>query len=231
MRWTTGPLPAAVYWRRRALVVVGLLVVILLIANSCGGSGASEAAGRGTGTAGGSHRPSTVASSPGTLPSAPPSSSTVSGPPSSPPSGDPSPSQSATCADSEIKVAVRIESTSATVSRLQYGGTFSITMEVSNVSQRSCVRDVGTVAEEITVKQGSTTVWSSGGCGPTPGNAHELRTFHPGDLITAHVRWNSYRHAPSPCANAKTPARMGKYQLIARVGSDVSPAVTFTIEP
>lgn len=102
-------------------------------------------------------------------------------------------------------------------------------MEVSNISQRTCVRDVGTVAEEITVKRGSAAVWSSGDCAPTPGTAHDLRTFHPGDLITAHVRWNSYRIEPDPCANSKSPAPLGTYQLVGRVGSDVSPAVPFTI--
>jgi hypothetical protein len=227
MKWTVGPLPAAVYWRRRALVLGGLLVVILLIANTCGGSGASQAAGGGPGatvTTSGPPSDGVPVTSPATAPSAPTT------PSPSPPAGSPSPSSSATCADSEIKVAVRIESTSATTSRLQHGGTFSIIMQISNVSQRTCLRDVGAVAEEITVKHAGATVWSSGACGSTPGAAHDVRTFDPGDVIAAHVRWNSYRIAPHPCVNSKNPAPNGTYQLYGRVGSDVSPAVTFTIE-
>ncbi|HKD98145.1 MAG TPA: hypothetical protein VKB69_11135 [Micromonosporaceae bacterium] len=232
MRWTVGPLPSAVYWRRRALVLGGLLVVILLIANTCGGSGTSEAAGgdpRASGST--SHPPSTGGPASGTQAPVSPAAtppSTVAGPP--PPSGSPSPALSATCEDSEIKVAARIESTSATSSKLVHGGTFSITMEISNVSQRSCQRDVGSVAEEITIKRGNTLVWSSGACGAGTAPAHDVRTFHPGDLITAHVRWNSWRIEPDPCRNAKSPAPNGTYQLFGHVGSDVSPATAFTIQ-
>src|SRR5262245_15497729 len=38
MRLTVGPLPAAIYWRRRAVVLVGLAIVTLIVAYACGGS-------------------------------------------------------------------------------------------------------------------------------------------------------------------------------------------------
>jgi hypothetical protein len=37
MRLTMGPLPAAVYWRRRAVVAVALVLVIILFVTMCGG--------------------------------------------------------------------------------------------------------------------------------------------------------------------------------------------------
>src|SRR5262245_46608252 len=46
MNLTVGPLPPAVYWRRRAIVAAGLLAIILPIAFSCGGPGKSDPAGQ-----------------------------------------------------------------------------------------------------------------------------------------------------------------------------------------
>lgn len=229
MNWTVGPLPPTVYWRRRAIVLGGLLLVILLVVNSCGGSGTSQAAGDPTATASVSHPPTShPASAPAGSPTGTPATPAASGSPT--PTASLS-SPSTACADSEIKVDIRIQSTSTTTTKLQHGGTFSITMLVTNVSQRLCVRDVGTVPEEITVKRGTSKVWSSGDCGPTPGKPHDLRTFHPGDTITAHVNWNSYRIAPHECVNSKDPAPNGGYQVVGQVGPDVSPTVGFTIQP
>src|SRR6266576_1376401 len=46
MNLTVGPLPPAVYWRRRALVAGGLLLLVLLVAYSCGGSSGSGSTGQ-----------------------------------------------------------------------------------------------------------------------------------------------------------------------------------------
>ena len=43
MNLTVGPLPPAVYWRRRALVAGVLVLLILVVAYSCGGSSGSGA--------------------------------------------------------------------------------------------------------------------------------------------------------------------------------------------
>ena len=45
MNLTVGPLPPAVYWRRRALVAGVLVLLILVVAYSCGGSSGSGATG------------------------------------------------------------------------------------------------------------------------------------------------------------------------------------------
>src|SRR5690348_12860369 len=44
MRLTVGPLPAAVYWRRRAVVLVGIAIVVLIASYACTAS-ASPSAG------------------------------------------------------------------------------------------------------------------------------------------------------------------------------------------
>ena len=45
MNLTVGPLPPAVYWRRRAVVVGVLLVLVLLVTYACGSSGGKGSAG------------------------------------------------------------------------------------------------------------------------------------------------------------------------------------------
>src|ERR1044071_27641 len=47
MRLTVGPLPAAVYWRRRVVVLLGLAMVVLVISYSCSGN-QGPVAGAGT---------------------------------------------------------------------------------------------------------------------------------------------------------------------------------------
>ena len=44
MRLTVGPLPAAVYWRRRAVVLVGLAILVLIVSYACGGPASSGSA-------------------------------------------------------------------------------------------------------------------------------------------------------------------------------------------
>lgn len=231
MRWTVGPLPPAVYWRRRAVVLSGLILVILLIASSCGGSGASNANQPPALGVGDQRSSPATATQPALSHSPAPTPTTATGTPTPPPSatGSPPASTSATCADAEIKVTVSIESTSATDPALHYGGTFGVTMRISNVSNRDCTRDVGSVPEEITVKQGSKTVWTSGKCGQAVGPDHDVRTFHPGDLITSHANWNSYKLLPDECVNSATAAARGRYQVTGHVGTDASATVTFTI--
>src|SRR2546427_6332927 len=46
MNLTVGPLPPAVYWRRRAIVAGALLVLVLLVSYACSGSDGSTAAGQ-----------------------------------------------------------------------------------------------------------------------------------------------------------------------------------------
>src|SRR3954452_12972344 len=50
MRLTVGPLPAAVYWRRRAVVLVGLAVLVLIASYACGGPTTSNAGAQRTPT-------------------------------------------------------------------------------------------------------------------------------------------------------------------------------------
>jgi hypothetical protein len=231
MRLTVGPLPAAVYWRRRAAVLGVLLVIVLLIVYSCGGSTPSSAdQGRRAGTN-------------GTLPTATPSGSSSSSPtvtpstsPAATPNGSLSPSTPPAsappvdCTDAEMSVKASISSTSATTGKLQYGGTFVLRLVIANVSDRTCTRDVGSVPEELLIEHGTTKIWSSDDCTTSTVKAHDVRTFHPGDAISAQVSWSSYDITTSTCKRSTTPAAVGAYQLIGRVGTKISTPTAFTIQ-
>jgi len=123
-----------------------------------------------------------------------------------------------------------ITSTAANTSKLQLGGTFDIKLKIQNISARTCTRDVGTVPEELYIIRGKTKIWSSDDCGPTPGTAHDVRSFKPGVLIYAELKWSSYDITTHNCKKGTTPAAADSYDLFARVGTKTSAPVKFTIE-
>jgi hypothetical protein len=232
MNLTVGPLPPAVYWRRRAIVLAGLLAVVLLLVYACGTNTSDASGQRSTGLSSTptglppSHQP-TASDQPSTMPSVSPSGS---GAPSSP--GTPAASSAGgvpACTDKDIKVFPVISSTSPSTSKLQFGGTFDIKLEIKNTSGKACTRDVGSIAEELYIKRGTTKIWSSDDCNPPPGKPHDVRTFQPGVLIFADVKWSSYNITTHNCRRAASAAQPAKYQLFARVGSKLSDPVTFEI--
>jgi hypothetical protein len=76
---------------------------------------------------------------------------------------------------------------------------------------------------------GSTKTWSSDDCtsgGPVP---HDVRTFDPGDAVSATVEWSSYEITTNGCGRSSTPAAPGSYDLIGRFGTKTSSPKPFTI--
>src|SRR4051794_22616623 len=103
MRLTVGPLPAAVYWRRRGVVLVALAMVVLVISYACGGPTESKGAQNAGAT------------------TAPPADPTTTPPHPTVPTETPSPTPTAfslvtgdastPCADSEIELTAFAAST------------------------------------------------------------------------------------------------------------------------
>ena len=237
MNLTVGPLPPAVYWRRRAIVLGGLLLVVLLVVYACSGSSPSDASAQ--------HTPGPTPTSISSTNLLPPivgsgspvpslSPSTASGSPSAPasPTGTPTPSTAvtgvATCTDAQIRVTPVISSTSTSTSKLVHGGTFDLKLKVRNISSTTCRRDVGSVPEELTVTYKNAKIWSSGDCDSTKSTPHDVRTFAPDVEIYAEVKWSSYDKTADSCKKSATPAATGKYELIGRLGTK-SATVPFSI--
>lgn len=243
MRLTVGPLPPAVYWRRRAVVLGAGLLFLIVVLYSCTGGGDRNAGLTGTGA------------SPSATAAAAPTGSVLtpqSGGPSATPgdsggnSGGSNGGQSApagggtgtndnggapaapvaddgTCADSEIKVTpVAVPSTA------QQGTVVTLRLKIQNVSNRTCSRDVGADLQELFVKSGAEKIWSSDTCGT--GKGSDVQSFTPDFERSYELGWNG--RDTSRCANglaAGPYAPAGTYQVFARVGTKLSDPVKLTI--
>jgi hypothetical protein len=210
-----------VYWRRRAVVVGAVLVVILILAYSCSGDpdpNTPRANPSSTGT------PSSAASS-----SAP---SVISPNPTDPSSGLPANTGNntgvtgagatgETCTDAELSVVSATEKTS-----VQRGTPVKFFIRIKNISDRTCVRDVGAQMQELFLESGSTKQWSSDACGDSNGTA-DVRTFQPALEREYYQVWEGKGTAQGCNSQALLPT--GTYQLRARLGNKVSEPVTVTV--
>ncbi|MCW3841656.1 hypothetical protein ONA70_16265 [Micromonospora yasonensis] len=240
MRLTVGPLPPAVYWRRRAVVLGAGLLFLIVLLYSCSrpdpnmtGTGASPSATAAPGPTG------TVLTPQSSSPSATPDDSggnsggsdggqsapagggsgtdDTGGAPAAPVAGD------GTCTDSEIKVTpVAVPSTA------QRGTVVTLRLKIQNVSNRTCSRDVGADLQELFVKSGAEKIWSSDTCGT--GKGSDVQSFTPDFERSYELGWNG--RASTKCANGLANgayAAAGTYQVFARVGTKLSEPVKLTI--
>ncbi|HEY0696927.1 MAG TPA: hypothetical protein VGD43_03865 [Micromonospora sp.] len=234
MRLTVGPLPSAVYWRRRAVVLgAGLLFVIVLL-YSCSGSGDPK-----SGT-----QASKSSSPPAAGPSVDPTPTDVlptesaSAETGLPPAGEPAPGSSSSgpvtvtpaagpadgsCADAEISVIPVPAPTS-----VRQGAAVDLRLKIKNISNRTCSRDVGADLQEIYIKIGAQRIWSSDTCGTAKGS--DVQSFIPNFEREYLVTWNG--RESSRCdgglASGSKP-EPGEYQVFGRLGTKVSAPVKLTI--
>ncbi|WP_433283648.1 hypothetical protein [Micromonospora sp. CA-244673] len=249
MRMTVGPLPPAVYWRRRAVVFgAGLLFLIVLLYSCTGTDRNDNPSGKSGGNAGGS--PSAAAPGPtgslltprSTSPSPTPGDSgggsgTSDGGGTGTDNGGGQNGggtndggapvnpvvDEGTCADSELQVTPVALPASA-----QRGTVVTLRLKVKNISERTCTRDVGADLQELYIKAGAAKVWSSDTCGT--GKGSDPQSFTPDFERSYELGWNG--RDVSRCANgvaAGPYAPIGTYQLFARVGTKLSEPVKLTI--
>jgi hypothetical protein len=212
MRLTVGPLPAAVYWRRRVVVLLGVAMVVLVISYACG-SGETPVAGAGTQpttTAGTTATPTPTLLRP-TTQSPRPTQSAFTLPPGGGATGP--------CTDLEMRVTAT--AASATVQR---GQAVDVTIKIKNVSQRTCGRDIGADVQELRLLDGTTVIWSSDDCNANKGR--NVQSFAPGRQVSYTLTWNGHRSrtgvGEKTCvAGAPTP-EPAVYQLVARLDQKLS---------
>ncbi|MET7966868.1 hypothetical protein [Micromonospora sp. NPDC005305] len=249
MRMTVGPLPPAVYWRRRAVVFGAGLLFLIVLLYSCTGT---DRNGAPTGKAGGNAGGTPSAAAPG------PTGSLLT-PQSTSPSPTPGESgdgngtsdgggtgtdngggqngggtndggapaapvaDDGTCADSELQVTPVALPASA-----QRGTVVTLRLKVKNISERTCSRDVGADLQELYIKAGAAKVWSSDTCGT--GKGSDVQSFTPNFERSYELGWNG--RDVSACKNgvaAGPYAPIGTYQLFARVGTKLGEPVKLTI--
>lgn len=224
MNLTVGPLPPAVYWRRRAIVLGGVALVIFLLVEMCSpGSDAAQQndgqkpTGNVSGSAGPSESPSGLAPiiGNGALPS-------TSGSPSPPPvaSAPASATPSEYCADDEMQLTPEFR-------KIMGGSTpYELRLKIKNISSRTCKRDVGAKPQEMHIVSNGKTIWSTDSCqGDNP--APDVRTFGPNIEASFAIGWDGTQG--TGCDNPGHPVAAGDYQLVARLDGKLSAPVPFTI--
>ena len=245
MRTTVGPLPPAVYWRRRAVVLGALLLGIIVLFVSCSGDD-KKGGQRSQGTAsqypapgpeGSSPEPSFIDGVPGGgAPSLPDpgdlqSGGTDSAAPTLPTPGSSGTGQNAvvtapadgSCTDSEMSV-TPIPATTT----LKRGASVELTLKIKNIGTRTCSRDVGSDPQELYIDQGARKYWSSDTCSTTKNN--DVRQFRPGDEREYRVTWNGRQSSSCTGGVSSGPnPPPGQFELRARLGTLVSNPVVLTI--
>ncbi|GAA0932785.1 hypothetical protein [Virgisporangium aurantiacum] len=224
MRLTVGPLSPNVYWRRRAVVLAGVLVFVLIIAYSCSGDdepGKKPTANNPT-TTGAPTETSTAQALPTITPNAsdPTSGRPVTGGGGTGVTGEGANGE--TCTDTELLVTAAAENAS-----VRQGVPVTFFIRIKNVSTRTCSRDVSAQAQELYLEQNSAKQWSSDTCS-NASNAADVRRMQPNDSpLQFNVPWNGQGTAQG-CTNRKL-LNPGTYQLRARLGNIVSEPVTVTV--
>jgi len=221
-----GPLPAAVYWRRR------VLVLILLISVLGGGGWLVRAAVPGRSADG---TTTAVRTSPATTPIAQPALErvvpslasvqtptapstttlpTTSTAPAAPVPGGP-------CTDDVIGLQVRAPGAAPAASR----PTFELV--VTNLSPVPCTRLLDRERQELVMLDATgTRVWGSNDCFPEASD--DLRSLAPGEVVSFPVPWSGLSSDPT-CTAPRVPLVPGSYVLRGRLDSKLSADAPFAV--
>lgn len=169
-----GPEEPVVYWRRRLMLgLAALVTLIVLIRTFTGGDDTVQAAASAAPTEGAvvaTPIPSVVAASPTPSilqPTAQPAVPAVA-------EGE--------CSDADTSVRVEVDRETTVV-----GEGVHINMIVKNISAKTCKRDVGSGANEVTVISGPALIWSTDHCNPNTDK--DLVELAPGQEWNVKVVW------------------------------------------
>jgi hypothetical protein len=230
-----GPLPAAVYWRRRAValggVIVMLFVLIWLVAATGGDNQVQPAAqelattttvpltsGDASETSMTTSEATTSSSSVTTTTSVAPSPT-----PSSTPVVTTTPAGPQPCPDEITRVVAEPE-------RQQYrvGERPVFRLSVTNTGTVPCVRDLDASLQELLVyaADGTTRLWSSNDC--YPGDSNDVRTLQPGEPAMFSVTWAGRSSQPG-CSGQRVAVPAGEYRVVGKLGPLTSAPTPFQL--
>ncbi len=204
-----GPHPPSVYWRRRLVLLLVVLVAAIALGSTLGGS----ATPAGTSAAAPGQTPTPTASL-----STPTPVTTTATPP-------PSPSPAASSAE-PVDCAANVLTVTAATDAETYpaGSTPELTLTVRNTGIAPCRTDLGSAQLELRVLSGQDRVWSSDDC--SPGGDPNPTVLPAGGQFTTSLQWPRVRSAPS-CPGGEPAAQPGTYRLYARLGDRLSAPAVF----
>ncbi|MCT2582565.1 hypothetical protein [Actinophytocola gossypii] len=223
----TGPLPAGVYWRRRAVAAGACVLAVVVLAWVIGGfvGSADDEPVRGTGSsrdlasapsspAVGSSRPASGTSAPASATSSRRTSPAPTVTPTTPPPATTvPPAPLKPCPDSSIKVVAKPDAPSYRV-----GERPLLHLLVLNAGKVPCTRDVSHNLRELLVHSadGKKRLWSSNDCYQEPGT--DQRVLEPGKPLTFELRWAGRTSAPG-CPVDRTRVPAGTYRVVGKLGA------------
>ena len=106
------------------------------------------------------------------------------------------------------------------------GDTPALRMRITNVSDTSCRRDVGSAPNELIVNKGTTRFWSSDDCNPR--GTSDVVVLAPGQAYSVSLTWlgeGSSRGCPADPPEADA----GSYSLVGRNGDVLSAPARFSL--
>lgn len=214
-----GPEPEAVYWRRRILVLAGVLGAFAVIAWLWPSGGSQPTA---LPSESPSVSPSATASASASSTAEPSASPSATGEASPSGSAEPSPSGDArACRSSDLDISVAVETAAPTA-----GSEVVFVMSIANTGDSPCTQDVGAAATSFTVTSGGYRVWSSDDC--NPGGSTQLEVIPPGQAFAVQAVWPTIITTPG-CPSTDNPAQPGAYDVTGTDAGITSAATRFAL--
>ena len=208
-----GPEEPQVYWRRRLMFGLAALVTLFVIIRSfTGGDNPAPVAASALPTASAqvaSPAPTVVATSPTPAVLQPTVQPTV------PAVAD------GECSDADTSIRVEVDRETTAV-----GEGVHIKMIVKNISAKTCKRDVGSGANEVTVISGPALIWSTDHCNPSTDK--DLVELAPGQEWSVNVVWIGKQTAKG--CKVRNMAEPGAYWAHGRNASLNSDGVKFVVQ-
>lgn len=183
-----GPQSSGVYWRRRLIVLIGLVAVAVVVVLIVVRPGASSGEPAKT-PAGSTSTPSPAATS------IPTSSTRASGQP---------------CKPADVKVEAVTDAATYSAGQLP-----QLSVALTNTGSAPCVIDAGTAQQVFRITSGSEVYWKSTDCQTSKVGAEVL--LQPGKTISSQtpITWDRTRSDPSTCQaqRQQVPAGGASYHL------------------
>jgi hypothetical protein len=212
-----GPEEPVVYWRRRLMLALAALVTLFVVFRSLTGGDdpvpaaalASPSAEAVVAAPEASPVPSVVAATPAPTilqPTAQPVTPAVA-------EGE--------CSDADTSIRVEVDRETTAV-----GEGVHVNMVVKNISTKTCKRDVGSGANEVTVISGPALIWSTDHCNPNTDK--DLVELAPGQEWNVKVVWIGKQTATG--CKVTNMADPGAYWAHGRNGSLNSAGVKFVVQ-
>ncbi|KQO81590.1 hypothetical protein ASF17_10540 [Frigoribacterium sp. Leaf263] len=212
----TGPQPPSVYWRRRAVVALGLIaviVIIVLIVVRPGSSSGEPGTAPTSSAPPADEAPADTATEPAAAETAPAADATAE------PTAGASTADGTACDPGDIALAAILDKESYAPTELP-----QMAMSITNTGDSDCVIDLGSNQQRLVVSSGEEQYWSSKDC-QVNGTDQDVTLTAGQTLETPAIAWDRTRSSPDTCDSESrdaVPAAGATYRLSVFVGDITS---------